>query len=65
MQSQTNCRSIACSGICLTVTALPDTGSNERWFEVEAWEEALRLTTAGNWQQGQRINLELSDSLGQ
>ena len=39
--------SIACSGVCLTVTALPGAGSNERWFEVEAWEEALRLTTAG------------------
>jgi len=56
--------SIACSGVCLTVTALPDTGSNERWFEVEAWEEALRLTTAGNWQQGQRINLERALKIG-
>ena len=26
--------------------ALPEVGSNARWFEVEAWEEALRLTTA-------------------
>ena len=38
--------SISCGGVCLTVTALPDGGSNARWFEVEAWEEALRLTTA-------------------
>ena len=38
--------SIACSGVCLTVTALSPEGSNRRWFEVEAWEEALRLTTA-------------------
>lgn len=56
--------SIACSGVCLTVTGLPETGSNERWFEVEAWEEALRLTTAGNWQQGQRINLERALKIG-
>ena len=30
--------SISCGGVCLTVTALPDHGSNARWFEVEAWE---------------------------
>src|SRR5690606_25005272 len=38
--------SIACAGVCLTVVSLPEQGSNQRWFEVEAWEEALRLTTA-------------------
>ncbi len=37
--------SISCSGVCLTVVTLPEMGSNARWFEVEAWEEALRLTT--------------------
>ncbi|WP_152045613.1 riboflavin synthase [Aureimonas psammosilenae] len=56
--------SIACSGTCLTVTALPGEGANERWFEVEAWEEALRLTTAGTWSEGTRINLERSLKLG-
>jgi riboflavin synthase len=60
--------SIACSGTCLTVVALPDEQSNARWFEVEAWEEALRLTTAGSWQIGQAINLErplkVGDELG-
>ncbi len=56
--------SIACSGTCLTVVALPDEGSNARWFEVEAWEEALRLTTAGSWQTGQRINLERALKVG-
>ena len=30
--------SIAHSGTCLTVTALPEEGSNARWFEVEARE---------------------------
>ena len=56
--------SIACSGPCLTVVSLPDAGSNERWFEVEAWEEALRLTTVGTWQPGTRINLERSLKVG-
>ena len=50
--------SIACAGVCLTVVALPEPGSGERWSEVEAWEEALRLTTAGNWAPGTRVNLE-------
>lgn len=56
--------SIACAGVCLTVVALPDAGSNERWFEVEAWEEALRLTTAGNWQVASRLNLERALKVG-
>ncbi|MBO0903417.1 riboflavin synthase [Jiella sonneratiae] len=56
--------SIACAGVCLTVTALPEATSNARWFEVEAWEEALRLTTAGKWRDGTRINLERSLRVG-
>ena len=56
--------SIACGGVCLTVTALPETGSNARWFEVEAWEEALRLTTVSDWRAGTRINLERALKIG-
>ena len=56
--------SISHSGTCLTVTGLPDDGSNARWFEVEAWEEALRLTTIAGWQAGTRINLERSLKIG-
>jgi riboflavin synthase len=56
--------SIACAGVCLTVTALPEAGANRRWFEVEAWEEALRLTTASTWQAGSRINLERALKIG-
>lgn len=56
--------SIACSGTCLTVTGLPEPGDNARWFEVEAWEEALRLTTIGNWQADTRVNLERSLKIG-
>lgn len=60
--------SIACAGVCLTVVGLPETGTNLRWFEVEAWEEALRLTTASHWRDGTRLNLErplkIGDELG-
>jgi len=56
--------SISCSGVCLTVVTLPDSGDNEHWFEVEAWEEALRLTTASGWQSGTRINLERALKIG-
>lgn len=59
--------SIACNGVCLTVVAL-STGSKPNWFEVEAWEEALRLTNASLWVEGAHINLERSlkqgDELG-
>ncbi|MGB7431727.1 MAG: riboflavin synthase [Ahrensia sp.] len=55
--------SIACAGVCLTVT---DRGSDQgtNWFEVEAWEEALRLTTISNWHTGTRINLERAMKVG-
>lgn len=56
--------SIAHGGVCLTVTGLPGDTSNERWFEVEAWEEALRLTTIAGWQEGTRINLERALKIG-
>ncbi len=56
--------SIACSGTCLTVVALPDGESNARWFEVEAWEEALRLTTIGSWTKGKPVNLERALKVG-
>jgi riboflavin synthase len=56
--------SIACSGVCLTVVELPAERSNTRWFDVEAWEEALRLTTAANWKAGTHINLERALKMG-
>lgn len=56
--------SIACAGVCLTVVALPEAGANGRWFEVEAWEEALRLTTAAGWRVGTRVNLERALKVG-
>jgi riboflavin synthase len=56
--------SISNAGVCLTVVGLPEDGSNRRWFEVEAWEEALRLTTAGSWAPGRRLNLERALKVG-
>jgi riboflavin synthase len=59
--------SIACSGICLTVVECGVT-SNRASFSVDAAAETLRLTTAGDWRRGTRINLEralrLGDELG-
>lgn len=60
--------SIACAGTCLTVTELPDSNSNTlsnaRWFKVEAWEEALRLTTISAWKVGEKVNLERALKMG-
>jgi riboflavin synthase len=51
--------SIACSGCCLTVV---EKGRN--WFAVEVSGESLAKTHLGDWQQGSRLNLELSLKLG-
>jgi len=51
--------SVAHAGVCLTVTATGD-----GWHEVEAWEEALRVTVLGGWNSGQRMNLERSLKVG-
>ena len=59
--------SIACSGICLTVVARGREGSRA-WFAVDAAAETLRVTNAGVWQRGTKLNLEralrLGDELG-
>ena len=59
--------SIACSGICLSAVARGRTG-NRGWFAVDAAAETLRVTTAGDWRSGTRLNLEralrLGDELG-
>jgi len=51
--------SVAHSGVCLTVVE-----KGEGWLDVEAWEEALRLTTLGTLTTGDRINLERSLKIG-
>jgi len=55
--------SIACSGICLTVVAAGRDAGHD-YFEVDAAAETLRLTTAGRWRPGTRINLERSLKVG-
>ncbi|MBT9368379.1 riboflavin synthase [Rhizobium sp. CSW-27] len=56
--------SISHAGVCLTVTKLSEADSNMRWYEVEAWEEALRLTTIASWSVGTRVNLERALKIG-
>jgi riboflavin synthase len=51
--------SIAHAGVCLTVVE-----KGEGWFDVEAWEEALRLTTLGNLKVNDPVNLERSLKIG-
>ena len=45
--------SIATNGVCLTVVSLPGDG-----FAVDVSSETLALTTIGQWQPGDRVNLE-------
>ncbi len=56
--------SIACGGVCLTVVELPDDSANARWFDVEAWEEALRITNLATCKAGDKINLERALKVG-
>jgi riboflavin synthase len=59
--------SIACSGTCLTVVERGLKG-NRAFFAVDAAAETLRLTSAGTWRHGTKLNLEralrLGDELG-
>ncbi len=55
--------SIACSGICLTVVGAGE-DDGQTWFAVDAAAETLRLTTAGRWRHGTRVNLERALKVG-
>ena len=59
--------SISCSGICLTVVDVKR-AAGHTVFAVDAAAETLRLTSAGQWRAGTKINLERSlrtgDELG-
>ncbi len=55
--------SIACSGVCLTVVEAGDE-DGRTWFGVDAADETLRVTTAGRWRHGGRVNLERALKLG-
>lgn len=58
--------SIACAGVCLTVTALRDRtdGGPGCVFQVEAAAETLAKTSVASWEPGTRINLERSLKVG-
>ena len=51
--------SIACNGVCLTVTAL---GAD--WFEVDISAETVSKTTVGDWAAGTPVNLERALKVG-
>lgn len=55
--------SIACAGVCLTVV---DAGEERGrvWFAVDVAAETLRVTTAGDWRSGTKINLERALKVG-
>jgi len=55
--------SIACSGPCLTVVERGQKG-DRAFFAVDVAAETLRVTTAGNWRRGSKLNLERSLRLG-
>lgn len=53
--------SIACDGVCLTVTSVaPDThgAASGSVFTVDVSNETLSKTTLGSWAPGRRVNLE-------
>lgn len=51
--------SIACSGVCLTVTA-----KEASWFRVDVSAETVARTAPGMWATGRRLNLERSLKVG-
>lgn len=59
--------SVACNGVCLTVTGTGEEGGRT-FFSADAADETLRITSVGRWRQGTRINLEhplkVGDELG-
>jgi riboflavin synthase len=59
--------SIACNGPCLTVVERGrqrGRQDNRAFFAVDVAAETLRVTTAGTWQRGTKLNLERSLRLG-
>src|SRR5262249_24097125 len=59
--------SVACAGVCLTVTESGEEGG-KRLFSVDVSPETLSKTTIGKWKPGTRVNLEaalrVGDTLG-
>jgi riboflavin synthase len=55
--------SIACAGVCLTVVGSAEAGGRTS-FAVDAAAETLKVTTAGHWKVGTRLNLERALKVG-
>src|SRR6187549_1642089 len=55
--------SISHAGVCLTVVETAAAG-NRTAISVDAAAETLRMTTAGSWKQGTRLNLERAMKIG-
>ena len=55
--------SISHSGVCLTIVETGKLG-NRTAVSVDAAAETLRLTTAGGWKEGTRLNLERAMKVG-
>ena len=55
--------SISHSGVCLTVIE-KGKGADGDWFAVEVSKETLDVTSAGNWQEGTKLNLERALKMG-
>ena len=55
--------SIACAGVCLTVTDIAQ-DAGRTIFSIDAAAETLRVTTTGQWKPGSKINLERSLKMG-
>jgi len=57
--------SVACDGCCLTLVEIGKAKGKGCVFTVEVSNETLSHTTLGNWQEGQKINLERALALGE
>lgn len=55
--------SISCNGVCLTVVR-SGVDQDRTWFEVDAAAETLRMTSAKDWREGGRLNLERALKIG-
>ena len=56
--------SIACSGVCLTVTGVEIGGNGRTFVGFDAAPETLAVTTAGTWTPGTLLNLERALKVG-
>lgn len=56
--------SIACSGICLTVTSVEAGEGGRTRFHADLGPETLAVTNAAGWRVGRRLNLERSLRIG-